>query len=153
MLRVDGDSTENYEDVKDAIWADDSNWKSTSTLINSAASAEILVRMNPPLQGLYSGADHDLELIFDEDHFTKFQQTLDSLRVGSDIRFTGYLRDIGILAGHRMETNHDGKKMPTFKVFDLQVIQLEDELKTDAYSRRKHHHVHQEGRYDHKSFD
>ena len=72
VLRVDGNSQEDYPDVKDdAIWSDDSNWTSTSTLINSAASAEILVRMNPPLQGLYSGADHDLELTFDEEHFTK----------------------------------------------------------------------------------
>ena len=52
-----------------------------------------------------------------------------------------------------MQTNHDGKKMPTFKVFDLEVIQLTDELKTDGYSRQKHHHVHKEGRYDYKNFD
>ena len=35
------------------------------------ASAEILVRMNPPLKGIYAGQDHDLELTFDEDHFLK----------------------------------------------------------------------------------
>lgn len=70
------------------------------------------------------------------------------MKVGSDIRFKGYLRNIGILAGHRVETSHDGKKMPTFSVFEIEVVQLEDEIATESYGARKtHHHVHKEGRY------
>ena len=73
--------------------------------------------MSPPIKGIFDGQDHDLELIFDEEHFNRNREALDKLKVGSDIRFTGYLKNIGILAGHRVETNHDGKKMPTFAVF------------------------------------
>ena len=78
--------------------------------------------MNPPIKGIFDGQDHDLELTFDEEHFNRNRATLDKLKVGSDIRFTGYLRNIGLLAGHRVETNHDGKKMPTFAVFELEVV-------------------------------
>ena len=70
--------------------------------------------MNPPLKGIYAGEDHDLELTFDEAHFLKNQDVLGKLKLGTDIKFKGYLRNIGVLAGHRIETNHDGKKMPTF---------------------------------------
>ena len=104
--------------------------------------------MSPPLKGIFAGEDHDLELTFDEEHFNKNLDVLNKLKVGSDIRFTGYLRNIGLLAGHRLETQHDGKKMPTFAVFDLEIVSLEDELKTDLFARKSHHHVHKEGRYN-----
>ena len=86
-------------------------------------------------------------LTFDEEHFKRNLPTLEKLHVGSDIKFKGYLKDIGLLAGHQIETNHDGKKMPTFSVFELEVIKVDDDLATDLYARKSHHHVHKEGRY------
>lgn len=109
--------------------------------------------MDPSIKGFFAGEDHDLELTFDEEHFNRNMAIIEKLQVGSDIRFKGYLRNIGILSGHRIETNHDGKKMPTFSVFEIEIVQLVDELKTEKYSNRKHHHVHKEGRYDAQKFD
>ena len=58
-------------------------------------SAEIMVRMDPPLRGLFHNSDYDLLLVVDKEHFNKNQAALDSLRVGSDIKFKGFLKNLG----------------------------------------------------------
>ena len=58
-------------------------------------SAEIMVRMDPPLRGLFHNSDYDLLLVIDKEHFEKNQEALDSLRIGSDIKFKGFLKNLG----------------------------------------------------------
>ena len=55
-----------------------------------------MVRMDPPLKGgLFYASDYDLLLVLDSQHFTKNEEALDRLKVGSDIKFKGFLRNLG----------------------------------------------------------
>lgn len=37
--------------------------------------------------------------------------------------------------------------MPMFTVFDLEVVKLDDELPTEGFNRKTHHHLHKDMRY------
>ena len=55
-----------------------------------------MIRMDPPLKGgLFYSSDYDLLLVLDAKHFTANREALDRLKVGSDIKFKGFLRNLG----------------------------------------------------------
>lgn len=54
-----------------------------------------MVRMDPNLRGLFYSSDYDLLLVLDAEHFNRNQEELDMLRIGSDIKFKGFLRNLG----------------------------------------------------------
>ena len=89
VLRVDGNHHDFDEDPAMLI---DSQRKHYRT----HGSAEIMIRMDPPLNvGEFYMSDYDLLLLLDLDHFTKHQFVLDKLHVGTDIKFKGHLRNLG----------------------------------------------------------
>ena len=58
-------------------------------------ATEIFVRMDQPLRGLFSNSDHDLLLVLDAEHMQKNLDALLNLHVGSDIKFKGFLKNLG----------------------------------------------------------
>ena len=113
--------------------------------------------MDPPLKGLFFSSDYDLLLVLDSDHFLRNQEQLNLLRVGSDIKFKGFLRSMGKVGEHysrgnnvnRFKDGDDGELiMPLFSVFDIEIVRQIDELPTDGYNRNSHHHFHKNMRYD-----
>ena len=54
------------------------------------------MRMTPTLSsGLFFLSDYDLLLTLDSDHFVKHKDILDKLKVGTDIKFRGYIKHLG----------------------------------------------------------
>lgn len=155
VLRVDGDHADD-EDDPDLLINDKKHYRTHN-------AAEILVRMDPALKGLFFSSDYDLLLVLDSEHFLKNQDSLDRLRVGSDIKFKGFLKNLGKVEEqyrqsrssgvHRsnsqanLEDFSDEFLMPMFTVFDLDVVRLDDELPTEGYNRKTHHHLHKDMRY------
>ena len=88
--------------------------------------------MKPPLRGVFSQQDYDLTLSFDLEHFERNKDTLDRLKVGSDIEFTGFLRNLGSF--NRVESINANvsfkgeKRMPMFVVFEMKLLQEDDEI-------------------------
>ena len=106
--------------------------------------------MQPPLRGVFSQQDYDLTLAFDIEHFERNEAILDRLKVGSDVEFTGFVRNLGSftykpVANHSAESKGE-KRMPMFVVFDISIIKEEDEIAV-GWNRESHHHVHKDGRY------
>ena len=84
MLRVDGDNRD-LNDYYDSL-------EISRTHYETHYSAEIMIRMSPPLgAGVLGVSDYDLLLIFNIDHFEKNQEVIGKLHVGTHIKFTGYL--------------------------------------------------------------
>ena len=94
MLRVEGDNVE-YSDVFGQEVTEQKSGIHHSLQYPAYSSVEILVRMSPPLRGVFSQQDYDLTLAFDRDHYDRNKETLDRLKVGSDIEFTGFVRNLG----------------------------------------------------------
>ena len=88
VLRVDGDHLEDLS-------YDSQTEISTKKHYKAHRAAEIMIRMEPPLRGLFFSSDYDLLVVLDADHFERNKDALDLLRVGSDIKFTGFLRNLG----------------------------------------------------------
>ena len=118
-----------------------------------------MIRMDPPLKSWHS-TDYDLLLVLDSEHFNRNQEALDQMRVGSDIKFKGFLRALGGESenGNRnqfskkyqkttAEDNGGETMMPWFTVFDITVVRQIDELPTDERNRKSHHHLHKDVRY------
>lgn len=63
VLRVDGDHSDGDDDP-DLLINEKRHYRTHS-------SAEILVRMDPPLRGLFFSSDYDLLLVLDSEHFLK----------------------------------------------------------------------------------
>ena len=89
---------------------------------------------------------------------------LNILKVGSAIKFKGFLRNLGKVSGMRQgyfssaKVNYNrGQEirraedsealMPQFSVFDLTIVSIDDELPTMGYHRSGHHHLHSNMRY------
>lgn len=91
------------------------------------------------------------------------------MRVGSDIKFKGFLRNLGKVSEHfarnngrliRTSVDTSGESenggemlMPWFTVFEIEVVKQIDELPTAGYNRQGHHHLHRDGRYKVKTDD
>ena len=88
MLRVDGD---HYDDDDDPVLQINSDKKHYHT----HSSAEIFIRMDPAMRGVFYSSDYDLLLTLDSEHFLKNRDALDQMRIGSDIKFKGFLRNLG----------------------------------------------------------
>ena len=91
-------------------------------------AAEIMVRMDPRMRGIFFSSDYDLLLVLDSEHFTRNREILDKLRPGSDIKFRGFLRSMGPSAEPVFNEKNRKKPtaeeedeilMPFFTVFDL----------------------------------
>ena len=150
VLRVDGD---HYDDDEDPVLQID-NEKHYHT----HSSAEIFIRMDPAMRGIFYSSDYDLLLTLDSEHFLKNRDALDQMRVGSDIKFKGFLRNLGKGSDRSKSTRQrqyqksndkaeDEMLMPMFTVFELEVVRQFDELPTEGYNRKGHHHLHKNVRY------
>lgn len=69
MLRVDGDHEDDDEDPALQISEPSKHYLTHS-------SAEIMIRMDPPLKSWHS-TDYDLLLVLDSEHFNRNQEALD----------------------------------------------------------------------------
>ena len=132
VMRVDGDHLD--EDDLDAELQITEPIKHYQT----HNAAEVFVRMDYPLKGLFKESDYDLLLVLDKEHFQKNQDALDALRVGSDIKFKGFLRNLGKVSEHfarnngrlirtSAETSGESENggemlMPWFTVFEIEVV-------------------------------
>ena len=149
VLRVDGDHEDQDEDPVLQINGDKDHYQTHN-------SAEIMIRMDPPLKGgVFYSSDYDLLLVMDSEHFMKNREALDRLKVGSDIKFKGFLRNLGKAddqyRGNNKPANSgaesDDKLMPWFTTFEIEVVREVDELPTDNSNRKRHHHQHKDIRY------
>lgn len=154
VMRVDGDHREDDDIDSDLQIGDAKHYY-------SHASAEVFVRMNPPLKGLFRDSDYDLLLVLDSEHFQRNTEALDMLKVGSDIKFKGFLKNLGgvseqfgrkSLISKPQKVEDKGEKlMPWFTAFDINVVKQIDELPTQGQNRQGHHHLHENMRYSVKS--
>ena len=65
MLRVDGDNKEDGSEDEAELQVSPRGHYLTHS------SAEIMVRMDPFLRGVFRESDHDLLLVLDSEHFTR----------------------------------------------------------------------------------
>ena len=108
--------------------------------------------------GLFYNSDYDLLLVLNSEHFIKNREALERLKVGSDIKFRGFLHNLG-RASDQFKGNYkrngnpdnneegDDKLMPWFTTFSIEIVQEVDELPTDNSNRKRHHHPHKDIRY------
>ena len=99
--------------------------------------------MNPPLKGLFRDSDYDLLLVLDSEHFQRNTEALDMLKVGSDIKFKGFLKNLGrvseqfgrnsLISNRNQKVEDKGERlMPWFTAFDITVVKQIDELPTQG---------------------
>ena len=63
VVRVDGDHTEDNDD--------DPDYETFQKHYQTHSTAEIFIRMDQPLRGMFYNSDYDLLLVLDSEHFTR----------------------------------------------------------------------------------
>ena len=89
VMRVDGDHMES-DDAGESL-----DIEHDQRHYQTHSAAEIMIRMEAPLRGHFADSDYDLLLVLDSEHFEKYQDVLYALRVGSLVKFKGFLRNLG----------------------------------------------------------